>query len=89
MRALSHALDVIITSAPIRYDHAVILPLTIQYVAQQMFALICIGAVDLIVGGHNALCPALFDSDLKACRVKFAEGSLVYHGVHRHTAFFL
>ena len=54
-----------------------------------MAVLIGVLAVELVVGSHNSLGPALFDSDFKCREIYLAKRSLIDDGVHSHTALFL
>ena len=76
----------VVVSAPVGNHKAVKAPLLPQNLGQQVGIFIGVGAVHLIVAGHDCLCLALSDRDFKGGEVDFPQGTLVHHGVHAHPA---
>ena len=85
----SDALHVIVGSAPVSYHHAVVFPVAPEDIDQKVSALIGIGAVDLVVGSHDGLYAAFFDSDLELGQIELAQSPFIHHSVDCHTALLL
>ena len=84
--AFAHTLHMVVGAAPVGDHGPVIAPLAVQDILQQVMVLVGVGAVDPVVGGHDALGPALFHGDLKAGEVQLPQGALVQHAVAGHAA---
>ena len=84
--AVLYAQCMVVGAAPVGDHGPVIAPLAVQDILQQVMVLVGVGAVDPVVGGHDAPGPALFHGDLKAGEVQLPQGALVQHAVAGHAA---
>ena len=82
--AVLYTQSMVIVSAPVGNHEAVEAPVIPEYLLQEMGILVGIGAVDLVVAGHDGSGLALFYGDLKAGKVDFPQRALVHHAVHGH-----
>ena len=83
------ALHAVIAARPVGDDHAVVAPIAAEDVLHQVHILVGVGAVELVVRGHDGARLALFDGDLEPGEVDLAQGALVDDGVDDHAALLL
>ena len=84
-----HTGHMVIIAAPVRDHHAVKAPVEPEYILQKMGVFVGVGAVDLVVAGHDGLGATFFYGDLKAGKINCPQRPLVHHAVHAHAAQFL
>ena len=83
------ALHAVIAARPVGDGDAVVPPFAAEDVLHQVHILVGVGAVELVVRGHDGLRLALIDGDLKPGQVNFAQRALVDDGIDDHAALLL
>ena len=73
-----------VAAAPVGDHKAVKAPLVPEDLGEQVGVLVGVGAVYLVVGGHDGLGMALLDGDLKVGEVQLTQGALIHHAVAGH-----
>ena len=89
MRALAHALHMVVAAAPVGDYHPIVSPLTIENIPQKMGILVCVHTVDPVVGSHDSLGMAFLHRDLKTGGVDLPKRPLIHHRVAGHAPLLL
>ena len=55
----------VVAGAPVGHDKTVEAPAATERIQQKFLVLVCVGAVDTVISGHDGFGRALFDSDFK------------------------
>ena len=65
----------ILTTEPVGHDYALVAPVATQDGLDEVFALGGVGAIDLVVGGHDGPGVGLIDGDLEWLEIDLADGT--------------
>ena len=74
----------VVVPAPVCDHEAVKAPFFPKNLRQQVGIFVGVGAVHLVIAGHDGLGAALFHRHFKGGEVDFPQGALVQNGIHAH-----